>query len=111
MQLVWTNLSRTVNYTKNREKYRVYSVRPTKNFRHLQLALAAWEHQILLFELFEKYPNVHTSFCIQNGNLREKAREINLSPPKKISYDVHIISYIAICRYCLQLPPNCRPNE
>lgn len=43
--------------------------------------------EFLLFELFEKYPNVHTSFCIQNGNLRDKAREINLTIPKKIAYN------------------------
>lgn len=48
--------------------------------------------EFLLFELFEKYPNVHTSFCIQNGNLREKTREINLTIPKKIAYNADIIS-------------------
>lgn len=50
------------------------------------------DKEFLLFELFEKYPNVHTSFCIQNGNLREKAREITLTIPKKIAYNAGIIS-------------------
>lgn len=87
-----TNLYRTVTSTRNRAQYTIHLMRATKNFMYLQLALAAWKNQILLFELFEKYPNVHTSFCIQNGNLRERAREINLPIPKKIVYNAGIIS-------------------
>lgn len=61
------------------------------NCTHLQLALAAWKNQILLFELLEKYPNVHTPFCIQNGNLRERTREINLLIHKRIVHNADII--------------------